>query len=186
MRRLFAIRETGKYGKGAFAVRKITKGEVIHAFNGETLDYRDLVERVNSGKENIDDPLQVGKRTYIDLDRVSRTFNHSCEPNAAFRKRSELFAIRDILNDEEITFDYSLTIAPTTWHMRCTCGAAHCRGLLGDVLSIPAVARARYRRLGAVQDYMKRLLDSIERDGTYRMPQYEITSLKSLSRTSNP
>lgn len=161
------------------------RGEIIHVFGGETVSARDLVARVNSSNENIDDPLQVGKRTYIDLDEVSRAFNHSCDPNAALRKRSELFAIKDIPKGVEVTFDYSLTIAPTKWSMRCACGSERCRKMLGDVLSIPKRDRARYRQLGALQTYMRRLLDAIERDGTYRMPSYEIMALKSLKTTSN-
>lgn len=185
MRRKFNIRDTGKYGKGAFAARDIAKGEVIHLFEGKTVDVRELVERVNSGKENIDDPLQVGKRTYLDLDEVSRTFNHSCDPNAALRKRSELFAIMDIPKDKEITYDYSATIAPTEWKMQCKCGAKNCRKMLGDVLSIPKATRTKYRELGALQSYMKKLLDEVNRRGTYRMPMYETVALKSLTKTSN-
>jgi hypothetical protein len=185
MRASFVIRDTRKYGKGVFAVRQIPKGTVIHAFGGETVSVRDLVDRVNAGKENIDDPLQVGLRTYIDLDELSRTFNHSCEPNAALRKRSELFALRDIPKGEEITYDYSLTIAPTQWRMKCVCGTRSCRKILGDVLSVPESVRARHRKLGAVQDYMKRLLDSVERDGTYIMPAFETSLLKVLKKTSN-
>ena len=185
MHRTFLVKNTRRYGKGVFARRSIAKGEVIHVLGGETVSARDIVERLNAGKENIDDPLQVGKRTYIDLDKLSRTFNHSCDPNAALRKRSELFAIKDIPKDAEITYDYSLTIAPTEWSMRCICGAKNCRKMLGDVLSIPRAARAQYLKLGAVQDYMKKLLAGVERDGTYRMPAYEIASLKSLKKTSN-
>lgn len=185
MRRLFSVRDTKKYGKGVFAERDIIRGEVIHVLNGETLSMRDLVARVNSGNENIDDPLQVGKRTYIDLDSISRTFNHSCDPNAALRKRSELFAIKEILKGEEITFDYSSTIAPTEWRMKCGCGSAHCRGVLGDVLSIPKKDRTKYQKIGAFQTYMRKLLKMIERDGTYHIPTYELKALHALRTTSN-
>lgn len=184
MRNKFIIRDTRKYGKGVFAARDIKKGETIHVFGGVTVSARELIDRVNAGDENIDDPLQVGKRTYIDLDELSRTFNHSCEPNAALRKRSELFALRNIPNGEEITYDYSLTIAPTQWHMRCKCGTSGCRKVLGDVLSIPTATMASYRKLGALQTYMKRLLNADSRTRTYRVPAYEIEYLKSLKNTA--
>lgn len=185
MRTPFTIRDTGRYGRGVFAARDIRAGEVIHVFGGETLSARDLVARINAGAENIDDPLQIGVRTYLDLDELSRTFNHSCEPNAALRKRSELFAIRNIPKGDEITYDYSLTIAPTRWRMKCQCGAKTCRGMVGDVLSIPPSARARYRTIGAMQDYMKRLLTSVGRSGARRIPSYEHTLLATLRNTSN-
>lgn len=185
MHKKFLIKNTRKYGKGVFAARDILKKEVIHVFTGETVSVHDIVDRVNTGHENIDDPLQVGKKTYIDLDDISRSFNHSCNPNAALRKRSELFALRDILKGEEITFDYSLTIAPTEWQMRCSCNAVNCRRILGDVLSIPKTIRARYAKIGAMQYYMKRILQDIEQVGTYRMPSYEVESLKKLKSASN-
>jgi hypothetical protein len=163
----------------------IPKGTVIHVFNGETVPVREIVARLNAGDENIDDPLQVGKRTYMDLDELSRTFNHSCDPNAALRKRSELFALRDIPKGEQIAYDYSLTIAPTKWRMECACGAPTCRKVLGDVLSIPRRQRMRYRAQGAMQDYMRKLLDTIERDGAYRMPAYETEYLQRLTKTAN-
>lgn len=185
MQKTFVIKETRKYGKGVFAARDIATNEMIHLLSGATIDVRDLVARVNAGKENIDDPLQVGKRTYLDLDAVSRTFNHSCDPNAALRKRSELFAIQDIPKGAEITYDYSLTVAPTDWRMKCRCGAASCRKELGDVLSVPTTVRHRYRKLGAIQRYMKRLLRDIDKTGAYRRPAYESAALKSLKNTSN-
>lgn len=182
---IMTVKNTGKYGKGVFATRAIKKGEYIHTLTGDTMNIRDFIERVNGDKENIDDPLQVGMRTYIDLDRTSRMFNHSCDPNAALRKRSELFAIRDIPKGSEITFDYSLTVAPTDWNMKCACGADSCRKILGDVLSIPKSQRDRYVSLGAVQRFMRRLLYTMERTGTYRIPAYELLLLKRLKKTSN-
>ena len=185
MPRSFIIKNTRSYGKGVFASRMIPKGSVIHVLDGETVSLRELVTRLNAGIENIDDPLQIGKRTYLDLDELSRTFNHSCDPNAALRKRSELFALRDIPKGEQIAYDYSLTIAPTQWRMKCACGARTCRTILGDVLSIPKDQLATYRRQGALQTYMRALLNSIAHNGTYRIPTYETTYLKRLARTSN-
>jgi len=181
----FVVKNTGKYRKGVFAKTNIKSGEKIHLFRGETISVKDFVERINSNKENIDDPLQVGKRTYLDLDTISRTFNHSCNPNAALRKRSELFAIKDISKGTEITYDYSLTVAPTEWGMKCKCGSKHCRGTLGDVLSIPKKRLNIYRKIGALQDYMKRLLGEIERVGHYEMPKYELFLLDKVKNTSN-
>lgn len=185
MQKKFVTKNTGRYGKGVFAARDIKKGEVIHVLSGKKMTVRDFIKKVNSDEENIDDPLQVGKRTYIDLDEVSRTFNHNCNPNAILRKRSELFAIKDISSGEEITYDYSLTIAPTEWKMKCECGSENCRKILGDVLSIPKNILKKYREMGAMQDYMKRLLDKIERDGGYKMPKYELLLLKNVKKTSN-
>ena len=173
------IKSTKKYGNGVFAVEEIKKGEVIHTLSGDRMDSVEMANRVTSKKEYVDDPLQVGKRTYIDLNEVSRTFNHNCDPNAGLRKRSELFALRDIKRGDEITFDYSTTIAPTRWRMKCKCGSENCRKILGDVLSIPKKQLKKYKELGALQRYMKPLLKEVEA-GRYIMPKYEIILLDRL------
>ena len=179
---VFEVRDTARYGKGVFATSDIKAGSVIHILTGVTITIRELVNRVNSGNERIDDPLQVGMRTYIDLDSLSRTFNHSCAPNAGLRRRSTLFALRHIQTGEEITYDYSTTIAPTIWQMRCRCGSMKCRKLLGDVRSIPHTQLSRYKSIGAVQRYMKTLL--AKRGWRRNLPQYEISALNALVKTS--
>ncbi len=174
------VKNTKKYGKGVFAGRFIKRGEVIYLLSGERFTAKDFVAKIKSGKEYIDDPLQIGKRTYLDLDSLSRTFNHSCNPNSSLRKASELFAIRDINKGEEITYDYSLTIAPTKWNMKCVCGSENCRGVLGDVLSIPKKQLNYYKKANAMQSYMKLLLKKIEETGHYEMPKYELLLLEGL------
>ena len=137
------------------------------------------LKKINSKNENIDDPLQVGKRTYIDLDKKSHLFNHSCNPNTGIRKISEMFALRDIKRGEELTYDYSSTIAPTEWKMKCKCGGDGCRKILSDVLSIPKKQLEYYKKSGAIQKYMKLVLKDVER-GKYKLPKYEVIALKKL------
>lgn len=173
------VHDTHKYGKGIYAGENIKKGTVIHEMGGKRLTLSKLVERIVTGKEFLDDPFQIGRRTYIDLDEFSRTFNHSCDPNMGIRNRGQMFALRDIKKGEQLTFDYSLTIAPTEWEMKCMCGSAKCRHKLGDILSVPKKRRDEYRKMGALQRYMKDLLNEIEAGG-YRMPTYEKNALKKL------
>lgn len=175
------IKDTRKYGKGVFAGDDIKKGDVIHVLSGEKMSGNDFVKRVNANAEYIDDPLQIGCRTYLDLDDFSRIFNHSCNPNAGLRGQSELFALKNIPEGQEITFDYSTTIAPTVWKMKCRCGARKCRKSIGDVLSIPKGQLDKYKGLGALQDYMHRLLKRVGA-GPYKLPKYEQAVLKKLKK----
>lgn len=177
------IKNTKKYGKGVFASSNIENGDIVYMLNGERMDIRDFVTKVNSDHENIDDPFQIGKRTYYDLNEISRTFNHSCDPSAGLRKNGELFALRDIRKGEEITYDYSLTVAPTDWKMRCLCGSKLCRKILGDITTVPKSRMLFYKKRGAIQRYMKTLLPSIE-SGSYTLPPYEVKALAELKKTS--
>ena len=178
------IRETRKYGKGVFASEDIKKGAIVYVLNGPTMSPDDFARMVNSDKENIDDPLQVGRRTYIDLDKISRIFNHSCDPTTGIRNRSDMFALRDIRKGEELTYDYSSVIAPTEWKMKCKCGYKHCRKVLGDIQSLPKERLIYYKKNGALQRYMKSIVKEIE-SGTYKIPKYELVLLEKLKKTDN-
>jgi uncharacterized protein len=176
---LLVVHETGRYGKGVFARRPIEQGSCIHVLRGDRLTLEQMFDRIMAGDETATDPLHIGRRTYLDLDELSRTFNHSCEPTAGIRKTSELFALRDIAAGEEITFDYSMTVAPTEWSMPCKCGSSLCRQIISDVRSVPKSRRDEYLQQGAVQRYMRSVLRELDA-GTYLMPDYERRALERL------
>jgi uncharacterized protein len=176
MKSMFVIKDTRKYGSGCYATCDIKRHETIHVMNGTTVTLLQMVALVTEGRERIDDPLQVGRKTYIDLDRTSRSFNHSCDPNAGISHRSTLVAVRDIRSGEEITFDYSLTISPTEWSMKCRCGTPTCRKVLGDVATIPKRRLQWYMKHGAVQRYMRNIVPSILAK-RYVVPSYERRAL---------
>jgi SET domain-containing protein len=61
--------------------------------------------------------------------------NHSCEPNAEIifaRPKIQLVAGREILEGEEVTFDYSL-IYGKAFAMKCDCGTPSCRKLIRGI-----------------------------------------------------
>jgi hypothetical protein len=51
-------------------MEEIAKGTVIHVLDGESISLKDLVQRVNSGIENPNDPLQVGMRVSGDCSKA--------------------------------------------------------------------------------------------------------------------
>ena len=53
----------------------------------------------------------IGSKKISELEQASFV-NHKCEPNAGFEGQSFLVAMRDIREGEEITFDYSMVLAP--------------------------------------------------------------------------
>ena len=67
---------------------------------------------------------------------MARFVNHSCRPNCEMRKwivdkkpRMALFALREIMTGEELTYDYNFE--PTGTAQPCHCGADICRGVIG-------------------------------------------------------
>lgn len=158
----FEVGDTEKCGKGMFATEDIAKGEKIYFFDGKIFTLDGINKRVSDGDECIDDPLQIDDDAFLDLDEISRMFNHSCDPNAGFRGRSELFAIKDIEKGEEIVYDYSsvvgVNVTSDMWTMQCHCGSDKCRKVIGNILSLPKETLQKYVDAGAPQDYLKRQL----------------------------
>ena len=173
------VKDTGKYGLGVFAGEDIKKGQTIKVLSGEVITFDECIKRIKSGEEAQTDTLQIGLELDMDLDDLSRTFNHSCTPNAGLRNISELFALEDISAGQEITYDYSATVGPnvpaSVWTMQCHCGSRQCRKVIGNVLSLPDAVLERYKKLGALQDYILAELKKITKlpDGKYKTPRYK-------------
>jgi len=178
------VKDTGKYGMGVYAGENIKKGETIKTLSGEIISFNESIERIKKGIEEQTDSLQVRLEKDMHLDELSRTFNHSCNPNAGLRKISELFALRNIKKGEETTYDYSATVGPnivfSLWSMTCDCGSKNCRKIIGNVLTIPEKTLQRYDELEALQDYIKKELRRITRkiDGSFILPRYKKIIIK--------
>ncbi len=172
----FEIKDTGKYGNGCFATRDIKKGETITFFNGEVITFEETEKRIVTGDENRTDSFQVDLEMDMDLNEESRSFNHSCNPNAGFRGFSEMIALRDINRGEEITYDYSATVGPnipkTLWEMPCFCKSNNCRKIIGNVLTIPKDQLDQYVEAGTLQDYIKKELEIIKKNNGI-LPKYK-------------
>lgn len=130
-------------GKGVFAKRKIPKGTRIIEYAGERVLLAKLLVEIVEGKPSRVYTFRLSDSTVIDGARNgndARFINHSCEPNCAayaFDERMYIYAMRDIVRGEELTFDYQLRRATkrakkevTTEAHTCRCGSLHCRGTM--------------------------------------------------------
>ncbi len=141
-------------GNGVFAKKKFEKGEFICFLTGERISLDEMIRRADEKMEEPSDPLQIGLETYIDLDEVPRTFNHSCDPNAYIRNENELVSLRDIQKGEEIVYDYSTTMFDNVkkiidagreiWTCKCNCGSDTCRGIIDQFKTVPKETQEFY------------------------------------------
>ena len=138
----------------------------MYIFRGELCTLEEMIQRVDEGKEEPSDPLQIGDEEYLDLDETSRTFNHSCAPNCFVRGSvdCELVALRDIKKGEEITFDYSTTVNENDekiqnarfayWMCPCHCGSPLCRGIIDQFKTLPKKVQNFYIKNKYMPDFM--------------------------------
>lgn len=161
---LLKVKKSKIAGKGVFAASDIEQGKTICFFQGEEINLDEMIRRVDEGLENGSDPLGIGEELYLDLDELSRTFNHSCNPNAFIKGKNELIAIREIKSGEEINYDYSTTMndnkekieksGGALWTCKCKCGADNCRKVIDQFIKLPISFQEIYLKNKFAPDFI--------------------------------
>lgn len=153
--------KTTKKGKSVFARRNYRKGEFIIEFRGRRYSMDEYKKRLNPRNNHF---LQIDTDVYLGPTRTADNYiNHSCDPNSGIRivdGRVLLHAIKAIRRGDEISFDYSTSMAEEYWEMDCSCGSRLCRRRVRDFKYLPEEIKKRYIRLGIVPDFiLKNLKD---------------------------
>jgi len=132
------------HGIGVFAKHDIPKGTRVIAYLGERETKAQFIEDARTQGRALTYVLNVDETHAIDGavgGNEARFVNHSCAPNCeiyVFDGVPYLYAMMDITEGTELTFDYQLQ---SMKHGRlsqrlgrefypCHCGASHCRGTL--------------------------------------------------------
>ncbi len=137
----FKLRKSEIQGLGAFATRKIRRGQRIVEYTGEHIDNDEADRRYDDEKMKRHHTFLfiVDDKEIIDAavgGNDARFINHSCDPNAEAvveGKQIFIYALRTIRPGEEILYDYQYE--RTNEHTdddeqfyKCRCGADNCRG----------------------------------------------------------
>ena len=148
-KRKVMICKTNEKGKGVSAKGFIKKGEVV--VSGKV---------VKKLKQRTSHSFQVDVDTHVQLDIVSRSINHSCEPNIGVLNNVsgayDFIALRDIQNGEEITWDYETTEYISISVQKCLCGSSVCRKTIKGFIYLSISTILKYN--GFIAEYLKELL----------------------------
>ncbi|KAJ0976840.1 hypothetical protein J5N97_012314 [Dioscorea zingiberensis] len=134
----------GKKGYGLKVLEDVCKGQFLIEYVGEVLDLATYEQRqkdyASRGQKHFYFMTLNGGEV-IDAcakGNLGRFINHSCDPNCRTEKwmvNGEvcigLFAIRDIQEGEEVTFDYNYVRVFGAAAKKCVCGSSECRGYIG-------------------------------------------------------
>ncbi|PSN65351.1 hypothetical protein BS50DRAFT_497257 [Corynespora cassiicola Philippines] len=129
---------------GLYAQENITANDMIIEYVGEKVRQRvaDLREKKYDmqgvGSSYL---FRIDEDTVIDATKmggIARFINHSCTPNCTAKiirvdgtKRIVIYALRDIAQDEELTYDYKFEREiDATDRIPCLCGSVGCKGFL--------------------------------------------------------
>lgn len=142
------VRQSELHGHGVFARRPIPKGTYILEYEGVRLtpDEADAQEPTDPNDPYHTFFFAISNGMIIDGGQDgndSRFINHSCEPNCEGHESDNgdkvfIVTMRDIAENEELFYDYALSIddkitKTLKQQYACLCGTASCRGTMLDL-----------------------------------------------------
>eukprot|EP00124_Ichthyophonus_hoferi_P000866 Ihof_evm7s37 gene=Ihof_evmTU7s37 len=135
--------QTNNKGFGVRTTRGIAKDSFVIEYVGEVITEKECKRRVTTRYQGMQHWYFIQHTAHTVIDGceqgcIARFINHSCQPNCHIEiwstngeVRVGIFAARDILPGEELTYDYkyrAFGLAGT----KCFCGSANCSGILGE------------------------------------------------------
>ncbi|XP_050089381.1 histone-lysine N-methyltransferase trithorax [Anopheles aquasalis] len=128
------------HGRGLFCNRDIEAGEMVIEYAGELIrsTLTDKRERYYDGRGIGCYMFKIDENFVVDATmrgNAARFINHSCEPNCYSKvvdilghKHIIIFALRRIVQGEELTYDYKFPFEDVK--IPCSCGSKKCRKYL--------------------------------------------------------
>jgi SET domain len=128
-----------------FARQTFQPGEVIADFSAGTIAAEPTYLTV-----------QVGVRRHITLQpEFLQYINHSCAPNVFFDTTTmQLVALREIQQEEEMSFFYPSTEWKMTQSFKCYCGGPNCLGKIKGAAFLSKEAQEKYRLTDFIQQQL--------------------------------
>jgi uncharacterized protein len=155
MKKIF-IAKTKQIGKGIFAGKIFKRGEYIFTAKGKIVKAV-IKNKTDSKKWKCERCIGISKTKWLDPDKDNPLYytNHSCNPNMGIKGNRKFFALRDIKENEELTFDYSATEGDIYWTFHCNCGHSKCRKVIKSIHSLPKNLYKNY--LPFIPTYFKKV-----------------------------
>jgi uncharacterized protein len=155
-------------GCGVFATGDIRRRERLAIFGGRIMLIDEMYEipaDMQRYTMQVEERFVLGPAGTVPED--TDFFNHSCSPNSGFSGQIFLVAMRDIRADEEITFDYAMTVSESVgstmvFKMACRCGSPGCRKTITEQDWMLPELQDRYK--GYFSPYIQDKIDSLSRN----------------------
>jgi uncharacterized protein len=140
-----AVRPSPIDGLGLFAAAPIDHGEIVEVLGGTILTDAQVQARLDGGQRY--DGIGLGPDRNLSIDPFWPGIygNHSCDPNLWMQDAVTISTRRQVVTGEELTIDYAVFSATTSWSMPCRCGSRLCRGVVTGNDWRRNDLRARYR-----------------------------------------
>ena len=139
------VTRTATRGWGLTVHEDIKRGSFLIEYVGELITMAEFHRRIEQSRARKEEHnyyyMTVDNNRMIDAGpkgNIARFMNHSCDPNCETQKwtvngdtRVGLFALKDIADGEELTFNYQFEAMGEVKQV-CLCGAKNCSGFIGE------------------------------------------------------
>ena len=144
------VRSSDIHAAGVYATSFIKKGTHVVEYSGPRLS-KDEADRLYEGRD-VTYLFGLDNGQVIDGNGIAAFINHSCDPNCETDEiggKIWVIALRDIAEDEELSYDYNLFDGDEDDPAPCSCGAKNCRGSMYSEEEIAARKRKAQRKAGS-------------------------------------
>ena len=134
--KLYNVKKSKIDNKGLYANRDIKKGKKIIEYRGKVITRREAEENPKYDNDKAIYLFNLNSRYDLDGDfkfNTARLINHSCEPNCEVEGKGLklwIFALRDIKNNEELSYDYGFGFDEDYKQFPCKCRSKSCCGYI--------------------------------------------------------
>lgn len=140
------IKNVAKKGRGVFATADLEQGNLV--IIGKPLKVTQIRTMTS---------LQVGYDDHAELDEPACVVNHSCNPNLGIKNNKyggySFYALCNIPEGTELTWDYNTTEYVSIAVPECHCGADNCRKKTPGFKYLEEELRAKFGE--HIADYLK-------------------------------
>ncbi len=126
-------------GVGVFAVRDLKPGTIvgdIKYMNDDLFFSWDEFKKIDKESQEVIKTHCIGTPSGfyapIDINYIPLCWhiNHRCDNNVGFDSRGSFITIKKIKKNEELFYDYGLSVSDPRYKMKCNCGSPNCRKII--------------------------------------------------------
>ena len=134
--KLYKVKKSKIDKKGLYASRNISKGTKIIEYKGKIITIKQSEENPKFDNGKAIYLFNLNKKYDLDGDfkfNTARLINHSCDPNcevAGSGLKVWVYAIKDIMKDEELSYDYGFSFDKDYKQFPCRCKSVKCVGYI--------------------------------------------------------
>jgi len=152
MKKIYKIKKSKIDNRGLYAATNIKKDTKIIEYKGKIITVKETETNPKFDNDKAIYLFNLNKKYDLDGDfkyNTARLINHSCDPNCevdGVGLKLWIYAVKDIKENEELTYDYGFSFDKDYKDFPCKCGAKKCVGYIVNSQSRWRIKKSKKRK----------------------------------------